>query len=246
VHRYALTATHLHTVAFLAAEHLLPIAATLAAAALCIWVPRRHPGRPARVLRSAVALVIAVVWAGEYVADVVLGIWSTRYTLPLQLTDATSIVAVIALLTVWWRAVELAYLWSMTAGLQAILTPDLGYTFPSIFYFTYFGYHCGALIAGWMLVFGEGRYLRAGAVRRAYLIALGWTCLAAIGDLATGGNYMYLHDKPEHVSLLNVMGPWPWYVLETALLVAPLLLCAAWGLAALVERLAGTPARVPA
>lgn len=35
---------------------------------------------------------------------------------------------------------------------------------------------------------------------------------------------MYLRDKPSHNSLLNLMGPWPWYIVLTAALGLVLLL----------------------
>jgi len=188
------------------------------------------------LVARALALVIVAGWAGEYVADVVLGTWSVTYDLPLQLTDAVSVVSALALWTTRGRLVELCYLWAMTASLQAILTPDLGYSFPSIYYFTYFIYHDGAVVAACLLVFGMRLYLKPGAVRRVYLTSLAWLCIAGLGDVITGGNYMYLRSKPENASLLSVMGPWPWYILETALLIAPALLFLAWGLQALVER----------
>lgn len=141
-------------------------------AASCIWGARRHPGRTMDAVAPVLALAIFAGWAGEYVADVALGIYSTRYTLPLQLTDLVSLVSIAALLTKRQRLVELCYLLSMTATLQALLTPDLGQAFPSIFYFTYFIYHGGAVIAACLLVFGERRYLTHGAVVRAWLVAL--------------------------------------------------------------------------
>jgi uncharacterized membrane protein YwaF len=36
--------------------------------------------------------------------------------------------------------------------------------------------------------------------------------MAGLADVITGGNYIYLAWKPTHVSLLSVMGPWPWYI----------------------------------
>lgn len=178
------------------------------------------------MLSRALALLILAAWAGEYAADIARGTWSVRYTLPLQLTDAISLVSILALWTRRMAFVELCYFWSLTASLQATLTPDLAVSFPSVYYFTYFTYHIGAIVAACLLVFGCGLYPRAGAVRRVYLATLAWSAIAGTADLLTGGNYMYLREKPEHGSLLSVLGPWPWYILSTALLALPLLLAA--------------------
>jgi hypothetical integral membrane protein (TIGR02206 family) len=209
----------------------------LVAASLCVWGARRHSGRAMVLIARALALTIIAGWAGEYIADAALGTWSVMYDLPLQLTDAVSVVSALALWTRRRRLVELCYLWAMTATLQAIITPDLGYAFPSIFFFTYFSYHDSAVVGACLLVFGERRYLQPGAVRRVYLTTLAWSCVAGLGDVITGGNYMYLREKPEHASLLSALGPWPWYIVETVVVTAPAVLLLAWGLAALIERL---------
>jgi len=201
----------------------------LLAAVLGVWAARRHPGRWVEPAARVLALLILAAWAGEYVADVILGIWSVKYDLPLQLTDAVSLVSVAAL---WSLArgsrrpqlVELVYFWGLSASLQAVLTPDLAYSFPSVFYFTYFTYHVGAVLAALVFVFGLRIYPRPGAVRRVYAASLAWTALAATGDLITGGNYMYLRAKPVHGSLLSLMGPWPWYIVATMALALALLL----------------------
>ena len=204
-------------------------------ATLCVWGARRHSGRGMVLVARGLALLIIAAWAGEYVYDAVLGTWSVMYDLPLQLTDAVSVVSALALWTGHRRLVELCYLWAMTAVLQGVLTPDLSYSFPSLYYFTYFIYHDGAVIAACLLVFGERLYLQPGAVRRVYLATLAWACIAELGNVITGGNYMYLRERPEHASLLSVLGPWPWYVVGTVVVIAPMFLIAAWALAALVE-----------
>jgi hypothetical integral membrane protein (TIGR02206 family) len=169
------------------------------------------------------ALLVLAGWIGEYVADLVLDTWSVKYDLPLQLTDAVSVVTVLAL---WTRArllVELTYFWSLTASLQAIITPDLAQSFPSVYYFTYFVYHVGAVVAACLLVFGCRLYPRAGAFWRVFAVTLAFAALAGVADIITGGNYMYLRAKPVHNSLLSVMGPWPWYIASTAVLALAML-----------------------
>ena len=165
---------------------------------------------------GALALVIAIAWAGEYMTDVIRGTWSIRFTLPLQLTDAVSLTAIAALWTRRPLLVELTYFWACTATLQAVLTPDLAQNFPDPLYFTYFGYHIGAIFAGTFLVYALGIYPRPGAVARVFAATLAWAAVAGTADVITGGNYMYLAWKPAHASLLRVRGPWPWYIVVAA------------------------------
>jgi hypothetical integral membrane protein (TIGR02206 family) len=140
--------------------------------------------------------------------------------------------------------VELTYFWALTASLQATLTPDLGQSFPSVYYFTYFTYHVGAVVAACLLVFGCGIYPRPLAVWRAFLATLCFAAIAGVGNLITGGNYMYLRSKPAHNSLLSLMGPWPWYIVSAAgVALAMLILLALLADAASGSRLGATGIR---
>lgn len=227
------------------AEHVAALSAIAAGIGLSVLIARGHPGRPTRLISVALALTILAGWIGEYVADVAQGTWTVRYDLPLQLTDAVSVVAVLALATRRRLLVELTYFWALTASLQATLTPDLAESFPSVFYFTYLGYHGGAIVAACFLVFGCGLYPRPGSAWRVFAVTLAFTALAGVGDAVTGGNYMYLRAKPAHWSLLTLLGPRPWYIVAAAALGLAMLL-AVEGLTALVRpRPATPPARSP-
>jgi hypothetical integral membrane protein (TIGR02206 family) len=223
-------------------QHIAALTVMVLGIAGCVWTGRLGSARANRAIAVGLAAVILAGWIGEYVADAIEGIWTTKYTLPLQLTDAVSAVSVLALLTRRPALVELAYFWAFTASLQATLTPDLGYAFPNVFYFTYFLYHVGAIVAGAFLVFGLALYPRPGAVWRVYGATLAWAVVAGAGDLVTGGNYMYLRDKPVHNSLLSVMGPWPWYIAGGAALGLAMLLI----VAAITDALRGLAQPAPA
>lgn len=196
--------------------HLAALLVLVLASGVGVIAPRRHPGRWVSWASWALAGAIFAGWAGENVAEIVVGTWTPRYSLPLQLTDAVSLVTIIALLTRRRLFVELVYFWAFSASLQAVLTPDLGSNFPSVFYFTYFIYHIGPIVAACMLVFGCRLYPRSGAIWRAFALALALAAVSGVGNVITGGNYMYLRSKPVHNSLLNVMGPWPVYILSGA------------------------------
>ena len=172
-------------------EHLAALGVMAAAAALSIATARRGSERAVRLLSRSLALVILAGWIGEQIADVVEGIWSVKYTLPLQLTDVVSVVAVVALLRPRPLPVELTWFWALTATLQATLTPDLSRTFPSAFYFTYFAYHVGAIVAACLLVIGERRYPRPGAA---------WRVFAVTARMGGGGR----RGRPGHGRQLHV------------------------------------------
>jgi hypothetical integral membrane protein (TIGR02206 family) len=216
--------------------HLVALALLIVGAVSAVLLPRRHRGPWIQRVRLILAATIIAGWAGEYIADVVEGIWTVQYSLPLQLTDAVSLTAILALLTGRQLFIELLYFWSFSASLQAVLTPDLGNTFPNAFYFTYFAYHIGSIVAACLLVFGCRRFPRRGSVWTVYGLTLAWAALVGLADVITGGNYMYLARKPAHGSLLNLMGPWPAYIASGAVLALALFMVLAWVARAVQQR----------
>jgi hypothetical integral membrane protein (TIGR02206 family) len=212
----------------LSTAHLAALGVLVVAVSASVWLARRHPGRWEVPAARALALIVFAAWAGEYLADALDGIWTVGNTLPLQLTDAISLATVAALWTRRAVFVELVYFWALTASLQATLTPDLGYTFPNLFYFTFFTYHLGAIIAACYLVFGTGQAPRPGALWRVYAATWAWAAIAGLGDLATGGNYMFLRAKPAQASLLSLLGPWPVYIVLASLVALALFSLLDW------------------
>jgi hypothetical integral membrane protein (TIGR02206 family) len=202
----------------LSAEHIAALIVTATAAGLSARAARRHAGRWVVPVSRGLALLILTAYLAEQLAYAVRGSWTLDFNLPLQLTDAVVLVSILALLSPRPLLVELVYFWALSASLQAVLTPDLSYAFPSIFYFTYFTTHSGAVVAACFLVFGRRLLPRPWAVWRVYALTAAFAALAGLGNLLTGGNYMFLREKPEDASLLDLMGAWPWYVLSAAAL----------------------------
>jgi hypothetical integral membrane protein (TIGR02206 family) len=195
-------------------EHVGAVAATAAAAAAAVPVARRWPAAASRGLAVAVGATYLV----EHASFVARGTWSLDFNLPLHLTDVVTVVSVIALWTARPALVELTWFWALTASLQAVLTPDLGADFPELLYWTFFITHAGAVVAAVLLVLGRRIRPRPGAVRRAFGATLVVAAAAGTANLLTGGNYMWLREKPDTASLLDVMGPWPWYIVSGAAL----------------------------
>jgi len=69
----------------------------------------------------------------------------------------------------------------------------------------------GALFLAWS---GLARP-RSGSVRRAMIAVNLFAVCVGTFDYAFKTDYMYLRAKPPNTSLLDVLGPWPWYLAAT-------------------------------
>jgi hypothetical integral membrane protein (TIGR02206 family) len=150
--------------------------------------------------------------------------WRFRYShegvhvanLPLQLCDVTLWASAIACLTLLAPLVELAYFAGLAGAGMALLTPDLWSpwpTYPAIYFFVA---HAGIVIICAVLVFGGIAPLRKGAPWRAFGLLLIYAFLVGMFNKIYGSNYMYLCRKPRNASLLDALGPWPWYLVAAA------------------------------
>jgi hypothetical integral membrane protein (TIGR02206 family) len=203
----------------LSTEHFAVLGVTAALAVGAGLLARRdRDGRRTLVGARALALLLVL---NAVVFRVVHGIdrgVSARADLPLQLTDAATIAAVVAL---WWGsplAFELTWFWAGSASLQALLTPDLRQSFPDYRWWWFVIEHAGVIVAAVLMAWGMRRTPRPGAVLRVFGWSLGVTALAAVGCLLFDGNYMYLRRRPRGGSLLDAMGPWPWYIVSAGAL----------------------------
>jgi hypothetical integral membrane protein (TIGR02206 family) len=191
--------------------HVVVIAVTALASGAVVLAARARPGPWLAPFSRALALLVLAGFVTEQTVVAVRGDWSLEVYLPLQLSDVVTLVAILALWSARPLFVELTYFWGLTAALQAVLTPDIGHDYPDPTFFTFFVTHGGAVIAAVLLVAGRGLAPRAGSVRRAFVATLLVAVVAALGNVLTGGNYMFLREKPD-ASLLDYMGPWPLYI----------------------------------
>ncbi len=202
--------------ALLSLEHV----ATLAVIAVCIAVlvtaARLRPGAWTVPACRALALIMLANELGWWVWLAGQHTWSASYALPLQLCDVVAFVAAAALWLQRPLLVELTYFWGLAGTANGLVSPDLADHFPSYLFLQYFIAHGTIVAAALLLVVGLRITPRRGAVARVLALTVALVVLDAGVNLLTGGNYMYLRHTPGEPSLLNVMGPWPWYIVSGA------------------------------
>jgi hypothetical integral membrane protein (TIGR02206 family) len=115
-------------------------------------------------------------------------------------------------------AAELCYFFGLTGTLQGLITPALREDFPHLRFFAFFLGHCGVVIAALYVVCGLRLRPRANAPQRMLGWLLVYGAVAGIANALLRTNYGFLCRKPPSPSLMDVLGPWPWYVCALAAL----------------------------
>jgi hypothetical integral membrane protein (TIGR02206 family) len=204
----------------LSSEHLLTLGAIAVVSGILVVISRRWQGWWIKVFAVTLVVVEASWWA--YVAAG--GVPGSRLaqSLPLQLCDVGTVIAAAALWTRRPILVELTYFWGLAGTIQALLWPDLPQPFPTYPYFQYYLAHGGVIAAALVLVIGLGLRPRRNAVFLIAGLTLAYTAFVGLVDAVAGANYMYLRAKPPSPTLLDVMGPWPWYIASAAVIGAVL------------------------
>jgi hypothetical integral membrane protein (TIGR02206 family) len=149
---------------------------------------------------------------------------------PLHLCDVAAVLAGFALLTGQRSLCTLTYFWGLAATFQALLTPALGTGFPSWPFVTFFVQHFAIVGTALYLPLALGWRPRA-PLWRDPLHAYGWAVTYLIAVLAInpllGTNFGFASRPPDNPSLIDHLGPWPWYLLSLqALALAAFLLLA--------------------
>ena len=204
--------------------YLLGIALAAVLTAAACYYARNGPAQRAVAIAkvgSVILLAKGILW---FCTIFVFGQWRASYGLPLYLCDFAVFVAAAAC---WWQKqllVEIVYFWALAGVVQGLITPDLPRTMPHLLVFQYTLGHLAVVAAAVYLVAGMRLYPRRYAIARVFLFTIAFTALAGLVDWWTGGNYMFLRRTPHSWSVLNLLGPWPWYIPEAGVVALVLFL----------------------
>jgi hypothetical integral membrane protein (TIGR02206 family) len=201
-------------------SHLIALAVTaLVAVSAGAWARTLSPV-DARLVSARRALAVAMVGSEVALRAAVYALDGLRpeANLPLHLTHATWLACVVALWTARPLFFELAYFWAAAAVVQAMVTPSLSHDFPDVRFWEFMAVHAPVIVGVVFMAWGCRMTPRPGAVMRAWLASAVVFCIAAAASAITGGNYMFARRPPAQGSLIDWMGPWPWYLATAAVM----------------------------
>lgn len=190
----------------------LAILAGVALVGVALALVQRRLQRGTKALRLGIGAVLLAETLAWYAYQLVLRQPLFPDHLPLELCDFTLVLDLAVLFTGSEAVFDIAYYLALAGTSMALITPDLWESFPSLATCQFFFAH-GLVVASVLYLAGSGQMRpRAGSVGRAMLVLNLWASVAGGFDARFKTNYMYLLRKPPNASLLNLLGPWPWYI----------------------------------
>lgn len=192
--------------------------------AFLVWVGRRQTEDQARRFGRILGVLTAVIYGSVLIYTLIPP--TVGSSVPLRLTDLATVAAAYALWSQRHRPFALTYYWGLVLSTQALISPALNSPdFPHYEFLAFWAIH---LLVVWAAIYLTwGRRMRPGwrSYRFTVAVTAVWAVVTFTFNSIAGSNYGFLNRKPSTASLLDVMGPWPVYVL-----IATSLILVVWAL----------------
>jgi hypothetical integral membrane protein (TIGR02206 family) len=195
--------------------HLVALALILALNVCLLVAGQRCPVAWRAPTRIALAALLVIQELCLNAWKVATRQWTLQESLPFHLCSVAVWLSAAMLLTKSYPLYEFCYLLGVAGALQALITPDAGpYGFPHFRFFQCLISHGAIITAAVYMTAVEGfRPYPISILRIALQGNLYMLVVCAINKVL-GSNYLYVARKPDTVSLLDVLPPWPWYILH--------------------------------
>jgi len=197
-------------------SHLTVLAICAVGIVAIVLFGRRAQGRD---VNRAFAVAILLVTIPLQILQLLPEEWNPRTSLPLQLCDLAWMFAVYSLWTRSRLGATVTYLWGITLTTQAMLTPDLASAFPEPRFLMFWAMHVLVVWAAVHLVFGLRLLPTWATYRRTVGITAVWAGAVMVYNTVADTNYGYLNGKPDNASILDLLGPWPFYVVAEIVII---------------------------
>ena len=182
--------------------------------ALYVWRDRIRGNRMIlSTIRYSLIVLLALTEIGLNIWYLTNHLWDVRYTLPLELCSVTLILSIIMLLTKSDKLYQILYFAGIAGAFQAMLTPSLFYGYPHFRYFQYFIAHRAIILSPLYMTWIEQHKPRWKSIGWSLLFLNALAIVVGIVNYVIGSNYMFLNHKPDTASALDLLGPYPYYLL---------------------------------
>jgi len=171
-------------------------------------------GKQQHLLGVILGFMVASSYLTWISLELIAGSFEIKQHLPFHLCRFANLTIPLVMLNKDYRFYEVLYFWGFSGVLQAAFSPDAPSTFPHFYFIRFWIEHSGLMLALiYATVVHEMRPTRKSLWRS--FIALNLFFLFSIPvNFLLDANYFWICGKPDVPTLLDYLGPWPWYIIS--------------------------------
>ena len=200
-------------------SHVIPILLFVVFTGLICWYAYRYLTRPQQ---KKILLIATFIPLASILLSMAIRLKTGHFTLQEDLPiHICRFVAVLAPWIYWkerplWTGIS--YFWVLAGTVNATITPDLYNDFPHWEHLCYFALHLGLIFLPVYYVIVMGHRIKHKDLVSALIAGNIFVIFSLVINKLLSANYMFTLHKPEASTLLDYLGPWPWYLLSVEIL----------------------------
>ncbi len=180
---------------------------------ICIFLFRKQmQGEQWRKAEILVGISLILIEVTYHIWMLVNGSWNVTHSIPLELCSISLVLCIILLLAKKQVVLEILFFTALLGSTQSIFFPSLNYDFPHFRFFHFFYTHLMVVWVAFYFTWVKGFRPTFWSVIKVFTFLNILLPIILYINKLTNGNYLYLSQKPDHFSLLDVLGPYPWYI----------------------------------
>ncbi len=183
---------------------------------LSIWIANKYFSERGKILLgTALAVTCSLAVIARIIMTIISGEFSLQEELPLHICRVMALTIPFAMYYKSRKWMGVFYFMILAGTLQANFTPDITYGFPHHSYITYWFLHSLLVVVPIYSIFVYGFRFNIKDLWRAFFVTNIYMIVITVYNLLTNSNYMYTLEKPPVKTILDLFGPWPWYLVVT-------------------------------
>ena len=203
------------------ADHIAGLSVSVLLIVLIPWVSLKFlNSKSQKNIGMTIGYIVMLNYPIWVFLEIIAGTFDFILHLPVHLCRISNLLIPLVMVKRNYFTFEILFFWGLSGTLQGAITPDISAGFPHFHYFRFWIAHNGLVLA---LIYAVVVYKMRPTIHSLWksFIALNvFLIFAIVVNLILNANYFWICGKPvtttgEHVpSILDFMGPWPWYILS--------------------------------
>ena len=203
------------------ADHLWGIVVSVLFIVIVPWISVKYLNKRAqKYLGMIIGYIVMLNYPAWVILESIAGSFDVSLHLPVHLCRLSNLLIPLVMIKRHFLTFEILFFWGLSGALQGAITPDISAGFPHFHYFRFWVGHHGTILALIYAVVVFKMRPTLYSIWKSFIALNIFLILAVIVNLFLVANYFWICGKPitptgEHVpSILDFMGPWPWYILS--------------------------------